>query len=102
MRCRRCAEAAGSVRRLWNTLGRDAMLKIHIIVETVLDRRPGGELCVGPKFSNGSGHDVSAGMADALQVGHLVALVDIFSFSLHKSRLVVVEALEIKTPRVSR
>src|ERR1039457_3748728 len=37
--------------------GRDAMLEVNVVVETVFYRRPGGELSVGPQPQNGGGQD---------------------------------------------
>ena len=48
---------------LFEILRRNAVRKIDIIIETVLDRRPGGELRLGPYFQNRSRQDVRRGMA---------------------------------------
>ncbi len=61
-------------------LRRDAVLQVHVVVKAVLDRRPGGELRVRPQAQNGGGHDVRGGMPDALQFGHLGAVVESFAF----------------------
>src|SRR5579862_5847973 len=56
-------------------LGRDAMLQIHVVIKSVFDRRPGGELRVRPQPQNGGGKHVRARMPDALQLRHLRAVV---------------------------
>ena len=72
-------------------LGTDAMLEFDIVIETVFDRRPGGELGIRPKTEDGGGHDMSTGMAHPLQVGHAVTLIQsfplrLFAVSLHKRK----------------
>ncbi len=42
--------------------GRNAMLEIHVVIETVFNRRPGSELGVGPQPQNRRGHDMRGGM----------------------------------------
>jgi hypothetical protein len=54
----------------------DPVLHVEVVVETVLDRRAVGELGVRPDAQDGGGHDVGAGVAEALQVGHLLAFVE--------------------------
>ena len=56
-------------------LGRDAVRKLDVVIKAVLDRRAGGELGVGPEAQDGGGEHVGAGMPDALQFGHLRAVV---------------------------
>ena len=68
---------------LLKILRRDAVGKLDIVIETVLDGRAGGELGVGPEPENGGGHDMGAGMAQALQVGHFLAVVQCLSFVIH-------------------
>jgi len=63
-------------------LGRDAVAQFDVVVKTGLDRRAGGELRVGPQAEDGGGHDVGAGMADALEFGHLLAVVGCFALSI--------------------
>jgi hypothetical protein len=41
-------------------------------------------LGVGPKAQDGRGHDMGAGMAEALQVGHLLTVIQRFAFVFHK------------------
>ena len=52
-----------------------------IILDHVL---AGGELGVGPEAQNGRSEHMGAGMADALQVGHFLAVVEGFAFVFHK------------------
>ncbi len=51
------------------------MRQFDIVIEAVLDGRPGGELRFRPETQNGGGEDVGAGMADAFQLGHGRALM---------------------------
>ena len=51
-------------------LGRDAVRQVDVVVEAVLDRRPGGELGVGPEAQDGGGHDVGAGMTKGFDFSH--------------------------------
>ena len=67
----------------------DPVLHFEIVVEAIFDRRAVGELGVRPNAQDGGGHDVGAGMAEPLQVGHLLALVE---------SLAVVHGAERETP----
>ena len=58
------------------------MAEFHVVIKAVLDRRAGGELGVGPEAENGRGEHVRAGMADALQLGHLLPVIGRFAFVL--------------------
>ena len=60
---------------LFEVVGRDAMGKIDVVVKPVFHRRPGRELRIGPELRNRRREDVRAGVAQALQFRHLVALV---------------------------
>ena len=51
-------------------LGRDAVRQLDIVIEAVLDRRPGGELRFGPEPQDGGRQNMGAGMADPFQLGH--------------------------------
>ncbi len=81
-------------------LGGDAMREVHVVIEAVLDGRAGGELGFGPEAEDSGGHDVGAGVADALQFGHLGAFVEGFAFSLfvvvHKKDLTAKNAENAK------
>ncbi len=65
---------------------RDAVRQIDIVVEAVLDRRPGGELRFRPDPQDGRRKDVRRRMAKALEVGHLRALFQSFAFFFHQGR----------------
>ncbi len=77
-------------------LGRDAVRKLHVVVKPILDRRPIGELGLGPQPQDGRGHAVGARVAEALQFGHLRAVIEGFALGVglrwllvfvgHKSR----------------
>ena len=56
------------------------MREFNVVIKTVLDRRPGGELRVRPKAENRRGQDMRGGMPDAFQLGHLRAVVESFAF----------------------
>ena len=71
---------------LLEIVGRDAMRQLDVVIETVLHRRPGGELRIGPDFQNGRGQDVRGGMAEALDVGHLGALLECLAVVAHGLR----------------
>ena len=64
------------------------MAEFHVVIKAVLDRRAGGELGIGPDAQDGRGEHVGAGMADALQFGHLRAVVEGFAFSFHNLKKV--------------
>ena len=55
------------------------MRQLDVVVEAVLDRRPGGELRLRPDAQDGRGQDVGAGMPDALQLGHGRTFMDVRS-----------------------
>ena len=63
--------------------------RLDVVVKPVLDRRPGGELGVGPEAQDGRGQDVGAGMADALQVGHFLPVIQCFPVILHAANLTI-------------
>ena len=67
-------------------LRRDAVRQIDVVIEAVLDRRPGGELRLRPDAQDGRGQHMRGGMADALEVGHLVALFEGLAFVGHLLR----------------
>ncbi|MGC4014774.1 MAG: hypothetical protein QM755_09715 [Luteolibacter sp.] len=58
----------------------DPVLHFEVVVETALDRRAVGELGVRPDAQDGGGHDVGAGVAQAFQIGHLLALFESLPF----------------------
>ncbi len=64
-------------------LGRNAVRKFDVVVKAVFHRRAGGELGVGPQAGDGGGHDVGGGVADALQLGHFLAVIQRFTFVFH-------------------
>src|SRR2546423_14814549 len=64
--------------------GRDAVAEFSVVVKAVLDRRTGRELGVGPEAENGGSEHVSAGMADALQLGHFLPVVGSLAFVFHR------------------
>ena len=51
------------------------MRQIDIVVKTVIDRRPGGELRLRPDFQNGGCENVRRGMTQTLDISHLGALL---------------------------
>ena len=57
-------------------IGRNAMLKIDIVVETIFHRRPGSKLGIRPDPANGRGQNVGGGVPKSLQVRHLVSLFE--------------------------
>ena len=67
---------------LRKVLGRDAVLEFDIVVIVVLDGWPRRELGGGPELDDGVGHDMGAGVAEALQVGHLVAVIEGFALRI--------------------
>ena len=69
-------------------LRRDAVRQIHVVIKTVLDRRPGGELRVRPQPQDGGGQHMRGGMADAFQLGHLRAVVQSFALRVQVAVLV--------------
>ena len=64
-------------------VGRDAVGKIDIVIKTVLNRRPGGELRFGPDFQNRRGEYMRRRVTQALDVGHRGAWLQIFEFVRH-------------------
>jgi hypothetical protein len=54
----------------------------RVVIEAILDGRPVGELRVGPEAQDGGGHDVGARVPDALQLGHLRAVVESFALGV--------------------
>ena len=60
---------------LLEILGRDAVGQFDVVVKAVLDRRTGGELRFRPDLEDGRGQDVRSGVPQALDVGHLRALL---------------------------
>ena len=65
--------------------GRDAVAEFHVVIKPILDWRAGGELGIGPEAQDGCSEHMGAGMADALQFGHLGAVVEGFAFGFHKN-----------------
>ena len=59
---------------LFEVFGRDAVVEFEVVIEAVLDRRPGRELGIRPDLENCCGQDVGSRMPQALDVGHLRAL----------------------------
>ena len=74
---------------LGKILWRDAMRHFHVVIKAVLNRRSGGELGVGPELGDGGGQDMRAGVAEALQFRHLVAIIQRFSFVIHNVNLLL-------------
>ena len=62
-------------------------LNIEIIIEAFIGRRTDIEQSIRPETRNGRGHNVSARMAEALQLGHPVALIE--RLALSRSLLVL-------------
>ena len=60
------------------------MRQIDVVIKTVLDRRPGGELRVRPELQNRRGQDMRRGMTQPLEVGHRCALLECFAFVRHQ------------------
>ncbi len=75
---------------LLEILRRDAVRQIDVVIKSVFDRRPGGELRLGPEPQDGGGQHVRGGMADAFQLGHLRAVVEGFAFRV-RSRTAVLD-----------
>ena len=65
---------------LLEILRRNAVRKIDIVIKTVLDRRPGGELRFRPDFQNRRRQDMRGRMTQTFDVGHLRALLWSFAF----------------------
>ena len=65
---------------LLEILRRNAVRKIDIVIKTVLDRRPGGELRFRPDFQDRRGQDVRGRMTQTFDVGHLSAHLGCFAF----------------------
>ena len=59
---------------LFEIVRRNAVRKIDVVIKTVLDRWPGGELCFRPDFQNRRRQDMRGRMPEALEVRHLRAL----------------------------
>ena len=59
------------------------MRQIDVVVKAVLDRRPGGELRLRPDAQDGRREHMRGGVAEALQVGHLAALLEGLAFVGH-------------------
>ena len=76
------------------------MLKIHIIIKAILDRRTGRELRIGPYLRDRGCHHMGAGMAQPLQVAHAIALVEALSFRLFAFIAVHREVLMQKQKRL--
>ena len=72
---------------LREVLGRDAVRQFEIVIEAILDRRPGGKLRLRPDAQDRGRHDVRGGMAQPLEVGHLRALLGSFAFVGHGNRV---------------
>ena len=76
----------------------DPVGHVEVIVKAALDGRAVGELGVWPQLENGRGHDVGAGMAEPLQVGHLLAFVEGLAFG---HGLMVTGAGRLGQPRIN-
>ncbi len=50
--------------------GGDAVGQVDVVIETVLDRRTGRQLGLGPDFQKGGRQDMGGGMAEAFDIGH--------------------------------
>ena len=75
---------------LCKIIWRDAVLKIDIVIEATLDRRTGSKLGISPQTRNRRSENVSTGVAQALEIGHLVPLfqgLSVFVFSHKVSEL---------------
>ena len=55
-------------------LGRDAVRQIDVVIKTVFDRRPGGELRFRPDFQDRRRKDMRSRMTKTFEVRHLLAL----------------------------
>jgi hypothetical protein len=64
---------------LWEVVGRNAVWEIDVIIESVLNGWPGGELGFGPEPEDGGRHDVRARVPNALELGHATAVVKAFA-----------------------
>ena len=71
---------------LLEILRRDPVRQIDVVIEAILHRRPGGELRLRPDAQDGRGQHVRGGVAQALDVGHLVALFEGLAFVGHKEK----------------
>ena len=67
-------------------LRRDAVRQIDVVIKPILHRRPRGELRLRPDAQDGRRQHVGGGVAQALEVGHLVALFEGFAFVGHRER----------------
>ena len=61
---------------------RDAVRHFEVVVKTGLDGWTVSELGFGPKTQNGGGKDMRTRMPEAFEVGHLVAIVQSFTFRI--------------------
>ncbi len=68
---------------LGEVLRRDAVGQIDVVVEAVFHGGTGGELGFGPDFEDGGGEDVGGGVAEPLQISHLLPLLESFAFFSH-------------------
>ena len=67
-------------------LRRDAVLQIHVVVKAILHRRPRGKLRLRPDAEDGRGEHMRRAVAQPLNVGHLVSLLDGLAFVGHNKR----------------
>src|SRR5438552_14075450 len=65
---------------------RDPVRKIEIVIETVFDRRPSGELRFRPDFQDRRREYMRRGVTQPLEVSHLRAHLESFAFVIHKLR----------------
>ena len=68
-------------------VGRDAVRQVEVVVKAILHRRARGNLRLRPDAQDGRGPHVRGGVAEALDVGHLVALFEGFAFVRHGGKV---------------
>jgi hypothetical protein len=69
---------------LLEVIRRDAVLRqVEVVVEAVFHRRAVGKLGIRPQAQDGGGHHMGTGVAQAVDVGHLGAFFESFSFGGH-------------------
>ena len=56
------------------------MIKVEVVVESLGGWRTDVELGIGPEAQDGGGEHVGAGVPQALEVAHLVALIERLAF----------------------
>jgi len=52
------------------------VFEVEVVVETLGGRRTDVELGIGPEAQHGGGEHVGAGVPQALEIAHLVALIE--------------------------